>query len=323
MIDLMRTENSSTPLKPSLNFLSHIMRMMPKNIRKTLWWWDKMYSKIGGGRFCADPEIDNQWPSGLQKPISSIYGYRLHLDLRNWADRRAYFSGTYYQTDILDLLSKIIHPSDQFVDIGANVGFITLHAAQLVGPHGRVVACEPNPAMLFRLHDHIKINAFEGRVTVVESAFGEVASTAILHVPENHPGMATFTSDEGVSVEVPVAKGDDALFMISKATPLIIKIDVEGFEQKTLSGLMETLEHPEIILVIEVTDHMLKRVGDSAVGIYEFLKAKGFEGFLFKSEQKRFNTELNISSCNETEEVEQYDAVFAKSKSKIINRLLK
>jgi FkbM family methyltransferase len=144
--------------------------------------------------------------------------------------------------------------------------------------------------MLARLHDHIKLNTLTERITVVEAALDESASTAVLHVPEGHPGMGTLTNNEGTAVEVPVVKGDDALSMISKTTPLIIKIDVEGFEQKALSGLQETLEHPNIILIIEITDAMLNRVGDSARGIYDFLKAKGFEGYQFNNEQGRTRT---------------------------------
>ncbi len=156
-------------------------------------------------------------------------------------ERRAYFNGVYYQADIIDLLSKVIKPGDQFIDIGANIGFITVHAAQLVGATGKVAACEPNPAMLERLHDHIALNQFDDRVTVVNAALGEEASTAVLHVPENHPGMGTLTSTEGTAVEVPVIKGDDAFAMITQESPLIIKIDVEGLEQKALSGLHNIL----------------------------------------------------------------------------------
>jgi FkbM family methyltransferase len=318
----MSKESNAIKLTLRLYFLALFMRKMPKNIRKTLWWWTQLYSKIGGGGFSADTSVDNQWPPGFQQPISSPNGYLLRLELKNWMERRAYFSGTYYQTDLTDLITKITRSGDQFIDIGANIGFITLHASQLVGTKGKVISFEPNPAMQARLHDHIKLNQLSPSVTVIEAALGETPSSAVLHVPEDHPGMGTLTSHEGTAIEVPVVKGDDVLPMISKDTPLIIKIDVEGFEQKALSGLQQTLEHPNIILIIEITDSMLNRVGDSANGLYEFLKTKGFEVYQFKTEQKRFNRSLDIYPSNEVLDLEQYDAIFVRPKSQIMNRLL-
>lgn len=317
----MLLENSSDTLSPSLVLLAKCMRKFPKNIRKTLWWWSRLYNKIGGGGFSENPKVDTQWPSGLQKPITGIYGYKLHLNLQNWTDRRAYFSGVYYQTDIIDLLDKVVKPNDQFVDIGANIGFITLHAAYLVGSNGKVTSFEPNPAMQARLYDHIAINNFSERVNVVEAALGETESTAVLHIPENHPGMATLTSGEGKAIDVPVLKGDDVLSDVDTAKPLIIKIDVEGFEQRALSGLLQTLDHPNIMLIIEVTDHLLKRVGDSTESLYELLQSKGFESYIFENIQHRLSRDLKISSCNSPKEEEQYDAVFVKPSSEIYQRL--
>ncbi len=66
---------------------------------------------------------------------------------------------------------------------------------------------------------------------------------------------------------------------------------------------------------------MLKRVGDSAESLYQFLNEKGFETFLFESKQERFRRTLKIYSHNELLNVEQYDAIFVKSSSDIMQRL--
>jgi hypothetical protein len=139
----MPKASSAAKLTTRLYILAHFMRMLPKNIRKTVWWWSQLYNKIGGGGFSEGTVVDNQWPSGFQKPIASSNGYLYRLELNSWMERRAYFSGVYYQTDLTDLITKITRPGDQFVDIGANIGFITLHASQLVGPKGKVVSFEP------------------------------------------------------------------------------------------------------------------------------------------------------------------------------------
>ncbi len=44
----------------------------------------------------------------------------------------------------LDLAREFVHQGDTVWDIGANVGLFTIPAAQRAGPHGSVVAIEPD-----------------------------------------------------------------------------------------------------------------------------------------------------------------------------------
>jgi len=62
----------------------------------------------------------------------------------------------------------LVHRGDVVVDLGANVGYYTLPAAEAVGPQGRVFAFEPEPsncALLRRL-----ITPMSGRTPVLGSA---------------------------------------------------------------------------------------------------------------------------------------------------------
>ena len=52
-------------------------------------------------------------------------------------------------------LSKHLRPGMVFYDIGSNIGFFSLIAARLVGPRGRVIAFEADPAVAARLREHI------------------------------------------------------------------------------------------------------------------------------------------------------------------------
>jgi len=50
-----------------------------------------------------------------------------------------------YVPETNDWLRRAVKPGDVVLDIGANVGLVTLEAAWLAGPAGRVVAVEPAP----------------------------------------------------------------------------------------------------------------------------------------------------------------------------------
>ena len=56
-----------------------------------------------------------------------------------------------YEIEIVALLRELLRPGDTFVDVGANIGYLSCVAAGLVGPSGRVISFEPAPGCFSRL----------------------------------------------------------------------------------------------------------------------------------------------------------------------------
>ena len=75
----------------------------------------------------------------------------MELDLSDDLDRMVYFLGRYYDLDLQLLLDELLRPGDTFINVGANVGYVVLHAASRVGPRGRVIAFEPQPGCCRKL----------------------------------------------------------------------------------------------------------------------------------------------------------------------------
>ena len=48
-----------------------------------------------------------------------------------------------YEEDTVALMTRLLKPGDCFVAVGANIGYLTLVGARLVGPAGSVIAFEP------------------------------------------------------------------------------------------------------------------------------------------------------------------------------------
>jgi len=59
-------------------------------------------------------------------------GFLVPLNLANWSERLTYFLGRYYDLKLQLLMRAILKRGDRVVDIGSNIGMITLHAAALV-----------------------------------------------------------------------------------------------------------------------------------------------------------------------------------------------
>lgn len=166
-----------------------------------------------------------------------------------------------------------LQPSDRFADIGANVGSFTVLASGVCG--AQTVCIEPIATTRAHLRDNLQINCIEKIVRVEACAVGA----------EN--GVVTFTADSdctnrilisgesyaGQSVQVPLRRIDD---LLGEFSPMLIKIDVEGFEYTALQHASEVLSHPECLALIVEINGSGKQYGISDKEVDSLIRAFGF-----------------------------------------------
>lgn len=161
-----------------------------------------------------------------------------------------FFAGT-YEADQTGVFCEHVGPGSTVVDLGANVGYYTLLAAHLVGPSGRVLACEPEPLNASFLRRHVSANRLRN-VEILEVAVadrtGEVRFTRGKGRGRGH------ISGDG-ELTVPLRRLDD-LVREADLEPAFLKIDVEGAEDDVLAGGAHTLEkyRPMIFLATHGRD---------------------------------------------------------------------
>ncbi len=302
------------------------MRRMPTDVRRVEAIWRSLYQKLGGGGYCEDAELDARWPRGLQPAVRvKPHGFRVALDLHDWSDRRSYFHGRFYQEDVDRLIWALAAPGDHYWDIGANIGMILLTAARRIGPAGRALAFEPNPLVLERLNRTIADNRLR-RVRVVPAALGAAAGSATLALPGEHSGIGTLTQTESAparTIPVRVETGDGFASELDASRPLVVKIDVEGFETLALRGMPRVLERPEIALVIEVTDRFLRRTGSSAADLHGLLAGFGFSAWQVSAARSRWRVVPLLRPLSGPLERGQYNALFARPASHLFSRVSK
>jgi FkbM family methyltransferase len=172
------------------------------------------------------------------------------IDVTGDVLREMYFANLPCEPRTTKWLLANLGPGQVFVDVGANVGYYSLLAAQLVGPRGRVVAFEPNVRVRARLEDHVRWNRVGDIVTVVGAALADVRDGALdLFVPERdeESGIASLHRTpllEGkgaTAMRVPSQRLDDWLEGSSLPRINVMKIDVEGAEARVLEGMRRTL----------------------------------------------------------------------------------
>jgi FkbM family methyltransferase len=161
------------------------------------------------------------------------------------AGQHGYWAGI-YEADKQRQLERLVRRGDCVFDVGANAGFFTLLASELVGPAGRVVAFEPLPRNLAYLQRHLRMNR-AANVRLCAAAVGDTCGTALFHVHGHHSMGAL--SPTG-TLPVAVVTLDGFIREEKLSPPHVIKIDVEGAEAAVLQGARDTLtrHRPYILL---------------------------------------------------------------------------
>jgi FkbM family methyltransferase len=165
-----------------------------------------------------------------------------------------------------------------FVDIGANVGIHTLHAARLVGATGVVHAFEPDPKTFEILTQNVQANGLQASIQLHQQALLDRNGELPLY---RAAGMSTWNSvfagnDGRPSVIVPCVTLDEALAGTSRID--VIKLDAEGAEPAILRGMNRILErNPDILILMEYAPPHLQRSGISPSGFLDQLTADGFQ----------------------------------------------
>jgi FkbM family methyltransferase len=195
-------------------------------------------------------------PSGMtQVEITAglLVGASFRLDLQREKDL---WLGT-YEPDLQRKLRQVLAPGMVVYDVGANIGYLTVGIARLVGSNGRVVAFEPLPSNYLRLREAMKLNEFEGRVQAVQAAVGERPGTARFLVHASG-GMGKLVGSAGRQaqyvdeIEVRVVQLDGFVAKGEGEAPDWIKIDVEGGEAKVLAGAEDLLRRARPGLLLEL-----------------------------------------------------------------------
>ena len=187
----------------------------------------------------------------------------------------------YYSRDIILLLDKILMPGMVAIDVGANIGEITMVAAHRVGASGKVFAFEPMNSLYAQLQGHIESNQLS-QVTAVKCGLSDQAGSAqlfsaseIFHDGTEHMGLGTLYSSTARATPTGVIEIDtlDKFVDGRDVTQVdLIKIDVEGAELPVLKGARNVLSRFRPYLIIEIQHETAEQAGYKASDILEFLE---------------------------------------------------
>jgi FkbM family methyltransferase len=194
-----------------------------------------------------------------------------------------YVSGL-YEPCTASALRQILAPGDTFVDVGANIGLLTMLASRWVGPAGSVLSFEPSRREFARLENHLDRNAL-GNVHPVHAALGSREERRLLHVAHaSRSGLNTFKPNfgyedvtEAYTETTPVLRLDDVVRARAISRVDAIKIDVEGDEVDVVMGAKNTIARDRPAIIIEMSSERAVPDDATRIGLESLLRSLDYE----------------------------------------------
>ena len=249
--------------------LAPVIRIFPP------WWKARFYGRIVGDLFGKTGDSGS-----VKRRRVSPHHYEMELQLDDPMERFAYFVGCYWGIDVTVTVLRLLRSGDCFVDVGANLGFLTLTASKKVGPGGKVFCFEPFADIADRLRRTLINNTIEN-VTVHQCALGDVESEGMLD-HDDHSSKANLRRADKNGEKIKIMLGDHVLNDFAEDTWVFAKLDVEGYELRALKGFQSLVNRPKTGFLVEITDEWLRDLGGSADELFDLMLGSGFKAYIPK-----------------------------------------
>lgn len=234
---------------------------------------------------------ESHWPHGPlylgdhEALVQARWGAKLVVDTRDRLLAPWLLMDGLWESHVTGWLHDVLGPGDVMVDVGANIGYFTVLAAQRVGPSGRVVAVEASPGLCDILRRNVAMNGHRSTVTVWNRAAWSGSGRLQFHQRVHYGANSSLASagaehledlaDEEAVVEVEAVDLDAILGGLARVD--VLKLDVEGAEVHALKGLSGTVAaHPEMKLMVEWAPEQIRLMGDDPEEVVALLTGAGY-----------------------------------------------
>jgi FkbM family methyltransferase len=188
-----------------------------------------------------------------------------------------------YEDDELTTLLALAQGCRNILDIGANIGWYSLHLAQIVQPQGGVVyAFEPIPTTYGALEHNITLNpALQAHVQTYALALGENSGTVEFYIPAFQGSVAAsrsalFPEDENQVVQGEMTTLDAFVRKHDVQNIDMLKCDVEGAELFVIKGGLATIQAHRPLIMLEMLRKWAKKFDYHPDAIINLLGEHGY-----------------------------------------------
>jgi FkbM family methyltransferase len=210
-----------------------------------------------------------------ENPIDVLYHnvkFRLY-PYNNTIESKIFISSRLRERKELDVISGFVKNGGTFLDIGANVGYYSLMAAKLGA--NTIIGVEPNPIVLDRFKANINFNGFDKKIKTFMIGIGPKKDTMELCLSHIDMGSSSVVNKKlnPDKIKIKIIPLSELLEQEGISSVDVLKIDIEGFEDRALFPYFENLDkkfYPKLILMEDSSQTDWER------NILEWLLANGY-----------------------------------------------
>ena len=206
-----------------------------------------------------------------------------------------------WEPHVTPLVLGLLSEGQVFVDVGAHVGYYALMASKIVGPTGLVYALEPSSANRALLEANVRRSG-ASNVRLLAIAAGAEPGGGVLRTPPGADAarMSLSVGDAAEGDPVAILPLADIVDDGDAVRLSLVKIDVEGYEDRVLQGLEPLLSRgarPTILL--ELHAHLNPEVGEP---VADFCRRNGMTPHLI-GDDEGFNRRFALPKADVTRAV--------------------
>jgi FkbM family methyltransferase len=207
--------------------------------------------------------------------ISKIFsGLKIYLDPRDLAVSLHLALDAVWEHRITAAWLAVVKDDDIVVDIGANFGYFGVLAAQKTDKkRSKVIFFEANKNLIPYVQKTLNINWLNEQCVIENLAIGNRKEKLTLHVLKDYLGSSSVQSMQEVNrymgnkmplelaedIQVDAVTLDEYCKENKIETVNLIKMDIEGFEDKAYAGMRKIIKKsPDVTLFIEFTKEAYK-----------------------------------------------------------------
>jgi FkbM family methyltransferase len=235
----------------------------------------------------------------LTRALTSTYALfdRTGLTKFQWFQKlfvRTYYCYKKYLEDPFYNLTKNypeLFENGNIIDVGANIGYTTIVFSNAIDKLFKVYAFEPHPVIFDNMDFMVSKYSNSANIIRVNSAIGDNEGEIQLIHNTNHHGdhqIITNVLKENIKVtkvyNVPITSIDSFVEKNSIDQVCFIKIDVQGYEHKVISGMSKTLEdNPNISIALEYDPIRMSNLGFDPDELLFWVGSSRFKLYLIES----------------------------------------
>jgi len=162
-----------------------------------------------------------------------------------------------WEQQLVALVKEVLTPGSVVYDVGANMGLYSVLFARLTGAEGHVYCFEANPVCVHFLRANLSHNAV-ANADIIPLAIAQEAGWLRFNINYGNSNLGLsevshfYAAKTGHEIQVECRDLDGVVSQLGLPPPGLIKIDIEGAEERAIRGMHSTLAAHLPILVLEL-----------------------------------------------------------------------